>query len=146
EGVTMKRSTFLVAALLLSAVPAMAQSPTPQQATLAWSVKHHYDLIRKALTDSAAKMPEADYGFKPSTMAGVPTFGQLIAHTAAAQAARCASILGRPNPNQGHDLEKELTKKADIEKALASSFAVCDQAVDMVTDQNATDMIAQGRS
>lgn len=41
-------------------------------------------------------------------------------------------------------LEQELKTKADVTKALAESFALCDEAFAAVTDANATDMVKQG--
>ena len=51
---------------------------------------------------------------------------------------------GVPNPMQGKQLEQELKTKAEVTKALADSFALCDDLFDQVTDANATEMIKQG--
>jgi hypothetical protein len=49
-----------------------------------------------------------------------------------------------PNPNQGKNLE-ELTTKADVVKALADSFAFCDDAFASLTDQSALEVLTGGR-
>jgi hypothetical protein len=90
-------------------------------------------------------MPEADYGSKPSTMPEVRTFGQLWGHLAQSQFGQCSAAAGVPNPNQGRQLEQELKAKAEIVKALADSFAICDKAFAALTDQNATELVMQGR-
>ena len=82
---------------------------------------------------------------KPSTMPEVRGYGQLFGHVANAQFCQCSAAVGQPNPNQGHNLETELKTKAEFEKALADSFAICDKAFDQLTDQNATELVAQGR-
>lgn len=135
----------LAAALLLSATTAFAQAPAGQQTGLAASLKGQYAGLKKNLMDAAAKMPEADYESKPSTMPEVRTYGKLFAHTANAQFGQCSAAAGVPNPNMGHNLEMELKTKAEFQKALADSFALCDKAFDALTDQNALELVAQGR-
>ena len=45
---------------------------------------------------------------------------------------------------QGKNLEQELKTKAEVTKALAESFALCDKAFAAVTDANATEMVKAG--
>jgi len=45
---------------------------------------------------------------------------------------------------QGKQLEQELKTKADVTKALAESFALCDEAFSSVTDANAVEMVRAG--
>jgi hypothetical protein len=132
--------------LLLWAGAALAQPPPPgAQVSLVASLKTGYNNVKMNLTQSAARMPDADYGSKPSAMPEVRTFGQLFGHVANAQFGSCAAALGQPNPNQGHNLEQELKTKAEFTKALADSFALCDKAFDALTDQNANELVTQGR-
>src|SRR6266705_4515189 len=44
----------------------------------------------------------------------------------------------------GKTLEQELKTKAEVTKALADSFALCDDLFANVTDANATEMVKQG--
>ena len=142
----MIRHTCFAAGALLVAGTAIAQPPAPgAQVGLAASLKTGYNSVKMNLTQGAAKMPEADYGSKPSSMSEVRTFGQLFGHVANAQFGSCAAALGQPNPNQGHNLEQEPKTKAEFIKALADSFALCDKAFDALTDQNAMEMVTQGR-
>jgi hypothetical protein len=141
----MKRLFCFVSGALLVASTAAAQPPAPAPVGLAQGLQNAYNTLKMNATQSADKMPEADYGSKPSTMAEVRTFGQLWGHLAQSQFGQCAAAAGVPNPNQGRQLEQELKTKADIVKALADSFAICDKAFAALTDQNATELVMQGR-
>src|SRR5438876_1290445 len=140
----MKRVLCSMAAMLLVVAVAGAQQPAGQKIGLATTLQRAYAQIKMNLTQSAAKMPEADYNSKPSTMPEVRPFGKLFGHVANAQFGSCAAAKGVPNPNQGNDLETKTTK-AEFVKALADSFAFCDDAFAALTDQNALEMVTQGR-
>src|SRR3954468_11972757 len=142
----MKSALFLVAGVFVAVSSAIAQAPPAgQQLTLSASLSRGYNAVKQNLTEEAAKMAEADYGFKPGPAAELRTFGQLFGHVANAQFGSCAAALGQPSPNQGHNLETELKTKAEFQKALADSFALCDKAFAALTDQNATEMVKQGQ-
>lgn len=143
----MKRAAILASNLLLAAaVPIWAQPPMAGQTiTISASIQRAYATVKTNLTQAAAKMPEADYGFKPSTMSEVRTFGQLFAHVANAQFGSCSAAKGVANPNQGRNLENELKTKAEFVKALADSFAFCDDAYAALTEANANEPVTQGR-
>ena len=128
------------------AVPAaQAQAPTPPQPpqtiSLSNGLQRSYDGIKRNLTEMAEGMAEADYAFMPTP--GVRTFGQLMGHAANAQFGACAAARGVANPNQGNDNEKKATK-AEFVKALADSYAFCDEAFKMLSDANAAEMVKQG--
>jgi hypothetical protein len=127
------------------AVPAAdAQAPAaPQTITLAVGLQRSYDGIKRNLTERADKMAEADFTFMPTK--DVRTFGQLMGHAANAQFGSCAAARGVANPNQGNDNEKKATKAESV-KALADSFAFCDEAFKMLTDGNAVEMVKQGQN
>src|SRR4029453_2566358 len=72
------------------------------------------------------------------------TYAQVIAHIAQSQFGQCSGIKGVPNPMQGKNLEQELKTKAEVTKALADSFALCDDLFAQVTDANATEMVKAG--
>jgi hypothetical protein len=142
----MKHVVFMLAGVFVSATVAVAQPPPAgQKLTLTASLNRGYNSVKQNLTEEAAKMPEADYGFKPGPAAELRTFGQLFGHVANSQFGSCAAALGQPNPNQGHNLENELKTKAEFQKALADSFALCDKAFAALTDQNALEMVRQGQ-
>jgi hypothetical protein len=50
-----------------------------------------------------------------------------------------------PNPRQGQPSFEALTTKADVLKAVADSFAFCDDAFASLTDASAEEMISNGR-
>jgi hypothetical protein len=141
----MTRVLCFVSGAMLVASSAIAQPPGAQPVGLAQGLQNAYNNLKRNATESADKMPEADYGSKPSTMAEVRTFGQLWGHLAQSQYGQCSAAAGVPNPAQGKQLEQELKTKAEIVKALADSFAICDKAFGMLTDQNASELVAQGR-
>jgi hypothetical protein len=141
----MKRLFCTASGILLVSAVAAGQQPAGQKIGLATSLQRSYATIKNNLTGSAEKMPEADYGSKPSTMPEVRTFGKLFGHVANAQFNSCAAARGVPNPNQGNNLEMKTTK-AEFIKALADSFAFCDAAFASLTDQSALEMVRQGQN
>ncbi len=96
--------------------------------------KRAYGQIKTWLTASAEKMPEENYGFRPTD--SVRSFGQIIGHLADAQYSFCSAALGDTNP--GLDIEKTKTSKADLIAALKDAFAYCDKAYDSITDAAVT--------
>jgi|SRR5581483_3876197 len=79
--------------------------------------------IERLNAESAAAMPEANYGFKPAPT--VRSFGQIIGHLANDQYNLCSQAKGEANPKKSVDYEKT-TAKADLIKALDESNAYCD--------------------
>ena len=142
----MKRVTYFVsAAILLLAATTFSQPPAAgQKIGLQTSLQRGYAGIKTNFTAAAEKMPEADYGFKVGSTPEARTYGQLIAHIAQSQFGQCSALNGVPNPMQGKNLEQELKTKAELTKALADSYALCDTAFAGVTDANATEMVKQG--
>jgi hypothetical protein len=57
----------------------------------------------------------------------------------------CAAVKGVANPNLGNDNERTRVAKADVVKALADSFAFCDDAYAGLTDANAHDLVKLGQ-
>jgi DinB superfamily len=144
----MKRVTsVLSAAILASAAFALAQPPGGQggqKIGLATSLQRGYAGFKNNFTQAAAKMSDADYSFKPGSTPEARTYAQVIAHIAQAQFGQCSGLKGVPNPMQGKQLEQELKTKAEVTKALADSFALCDDLFAQVTDANATEMVKAG--
>jgi uncharacterized damage-inducible protein DinB len=149
----MKCGLFLVPSfLIIVAAAAGAQQPPAagaqggQKIGIAQSLQNGYNNLKRNLTQAADKLSEADYSFKPGPMSEVRNFGALFAHVAQAQFAQCSGVKGVPNPNQGKNLEEELKTKADITKALADSFALCDEAFSSTTDDNALQPVRAGNN
>jgi len=145
----MKRVICLVSAIGLAGTIGFAQGGGQgggQKIGLATSLQRGYAGFKQNFTGNAEKMPEADYNFKPGSMPEVRPYGALFMHIANAQYGQCAAAKGVANPNQGTDLEKTKTTKADIVKALADSFAFCDDAFSGTTDENAVQFVKQGNN
>jgi hypothetical protein len=143
----MTRVLYAVPAVALFATVAFSQPPAAgQKITLQTSLQRGYAGMKLNLTQEAEKMPEADYSFKPGSTAEARTFAQVIAHIAQSQFGTCSALKGTPNPMQGKNLEQELKTKADVTKALADSFALCDEAFAAVTDANATEFVKVGQN
>jgi len=100
------------------------------------SSRAYYDLAKDWLIKSAAQMPEADFAFKPAGVAkDVRGFGQILAHVANANYFFCGLASATKGP--AVDIEKTMTTKADIQKAVGESFAFCDKAWAGTDDKNA---------
>jgi len=141
---------ILFACLCLCALPAAAQM-TPAQGgqamaatanPLSTTLKAMWDGIKRNLSESAEKMPEAEYAFKPTPE--VRSFGQILGHVANSHYAYCSMVKGEKNPNQGNDLEK-VTAKADLVKALNESIAYCDGVYGTMTDAAVVEMVKVGQ-
>lgn len=142
----MKRVVYLVAGVFVMGAVGSAQQPPAagQKVGLATSLQRGYAGLKLNITQNAEKMPEADYSFKPGSMPEVRPYGAIFGHLVNAQYGQCAAAKGVANPNQGIDVEKTKTTKADIVKALADVFTFCDDAFSTTTDENAVQMVKQG--
>ena len=138
----MARVISLFSGCLLIASVAAAQGPQGPVGTAA-GLQRTYAQLKNNLTLSAEKMPEADYFFKPTP--DIRGYGQLWAHVADAQFGQCSGAKGVPNPRQGQPSFEQLTTKADVEKAVADSFAFCDEAFSSLTEAGANELISNGR-
>ena len=143
----MKRVLSVVAACGLGAATLVAQGGMQgQKVGIATSLQRGYAGFKNNFTQAAEKMPESDYGFKPGSTPEARTFAQVIDHIAQAQFGQCSALTGKPNPMQGKQLEQELKTKAEVTKALADSFALCDPLFAEVTDANATESVKMGNN
>src|SRR5215471_18707696 len=138
----MTRVVTLFSGCLLAASAALAQPPQGPVGT-AVALQRGYAGLKNNITASAEKMSEADYFFKPTP--DIRGYGQLWGHVADAQFGQCSGARGVPNPRQGQPSFETLTTKADIVKAVADSFAFCDEAFSTLTDASAAEMISNGR-
>lgn len=139
----MKIASGVVAAVLLVAPTALAQAPAPTRTGLSAGILQNYENIKRNLVESANKMPEADYGFKPTP--DIRSYGQLFGHVANSQFGACAAAKGEPNPNQGTNNEQKTTK-AEFVKALSDSFAYCDPVYKSLTDATAVEFVKRGQN
>jgi len=133
------------AALLigLTFFPLVADAQEPgQRIGLADSLKARYAESRINLMEQAVKMAEEAYAFRPTPP--VRTFAQVLAHAADTQMLACANLKGVANPAANRNLEQELRSKADVVRALAESFGLCDEVFAATTDENAVQFVRQG--
>ncbi|HLG59765.1 MAG TPA: DinB family protein [Vicinamibacterales bacterium] len=140
----MTRALCVLCAIFLVSPLAHAQGAGPGGPVgLGAGLQAAYNRIKGLVTASADKMPEADYAFKPTPE--IRNYGQLWGHVANFHFGTCAQVKGVPNPNQGNNLENSATTKAAVVKALADSFALCDDAFAALTDASAAEMLTGGR-
>lgn len=126
-------SVVAIAALALAATVAFAQGGD----AMTKATKSAFDMVKGYITKSAEQVSEANYEFKATPE--VRSFGQLIGHVADANYMICAAAAGEKPPVG--DIEKTKTTKADLQKALAESFAYCDTVYAAMTDMKGHEMV-----
>jgi uncharacterized damage-inducible protein DinB len=133
----MRRNLTVLCAMaaLLVVAPLMAQTVANPITT---ATKAGFDRVRGYITKAAEQVPEADYVFRPTPE--VRSFGQLVAHVADANFALCGAVAGEKPA--GESVEKTKTTKADLQKALADSFAYCEKVYAGVTDATGVQTVA----
>lgn len=125
------RTATLVVTCLLVASSAMAQEAGSQPANpLTAGIKSAFDMSKGNITKAAEQVPENLYSFKATP--DVRSLGQLFGHVANANYMICGAVSGQKGP--GVDIEKTMTAKADLVKALGESFAFCDKVFAGMTD------------
>ena len=135
--------TTLLICLLAPAAVALAQDRPPtaavasQENPLSAHNRSLYRGVEAILLRSAEKVPEENYGFKPTD--AVRSFGQVVGHVADAQYIFCSIVRGEKNP--APNIEQTKTSKADLIAALKDAFAYCDKAYDGMTDASAVQMV-----
>ena len=138
----MKPIVICLGTLLISSSSTFAQTPAPRRVGLVDYVKAGHAGVTRDLLAAAERMPEADYAFKPSTMREARTYAAVIAHAADGMFDACARAKEVANPHP--DVEKTLTAKTPIVKALAESIALCNDVFSSLTDQTAQEYVRQG--
>jgi uncharacterized damage-inducible protein DinB len=131
-----KTTTWFGAAALAAAV--LSATPAAAQTAPDFSMKGQYEMVKTWVTKSAAMMPDANYGFKPTP--DVRSYGQLIGHIANAVGMICSAPAGTKSPLANVDAEK-LATKAELTKALADAFAGCDKSWAAMTPAWNTEMV-----
>lgn len=123
--------SLLICLLATAAVASAQDNPLSTWNKLA------YGRVKDILLRSAEKMPEENYGFKPTD--AVRSFGQVVGHVADAQYLFCSIVLGEKNP--APKIEQTKTSKTDLIAAVKDAFTYCDKAYDSMTDASATQMV-----
>jgi uncharacterized damage-inducible protein DinB len=127
--------------LLLASATASAQTP-PDFASY---LKLAHKSIRTNLIESAKKMPEADYGFRPQGAAEeVRTFGELVAHLADTNYNFCSWAKGERRPGAAISTGRNKTMtKAELVTALDEALAYCDPVYTQATDATLLELVKQ---
>jgi uncharacterized damage-inducible protein DinB len=115
-----------------------------QNNSLSTDLKRDYKNVRDFFIRAAEKMPEAEYGFKPSP--DVRSFGQQVAHVADDQYNLCSPAKGEIRKAAYTDIENRLSKKADLIATLKEAFAYCDGAYDALTDASGAETVKFGKT
>ena len=131
----MHRSLTVALVIAVTVWGALTQA---QDSPLSSDVRQDYETVRDFFIRAAEKMPEADYGFKPT--AEVRSFGQQVAHVADDQYNLCAPAKGETRKDAYTHIESTLSKKADLVAALKEAFAYCDGAYAALTDATAAEV------
>ena len=100
------------------------------EARFPWSV------VRDNLQKMAQKMPEENYGFRPSPE--MESSAQRVAHIAGANLRICQGVAGIEQPAGGI----RATSKADLVAALKKSSDACDAVFATLTDAGAMEKIS----
>ena len=133
----MTRTFVLALCLGCSALPAAAQTGS----SVAGAVKGMHAFTSQNLAEAAAKMPEAEYAFKPTP--DVRSFGELVGHVANANFYFCSTAKGEASPAKTN-FEKAATTKADLVKGLNDALAYCDGVYSGITGAAFSEMVKAG--
>jgi hypothetical protein len=125
----MKRRLILAMAMVLCT--GFGQAFARNDALTA-DVRTDYRSIRDYFIRAAEKMPESEYGFKPTPE--VRTFAQQIGHVADDQYNLCAPAKGETRKETYRFIETSFSTKADLVSHLKAAFAYCDGAYDSLND------------
>ena len=130
---TRQFTAFALAALVLMPAAAFAQASANPFTD---AVKAQLAQIKAPVIRTAEKVPEDLYAFKPTPE--VRSLGQLIGHIADGNYGICGAASGLKPTASG--IEKSTTTKAALQKALADSFAFCEQAVAGMDDKKGAEL------
>ena len=130
---TRQLTAVAIAALVLTPAAAFAQASANPFTD---AVKAQLAQIKAPVTRTADKVGEDLYSFKPTPE--VRSLGQLIGHIADGNNGICSAASGMKPGTTG--IEKSKTTKADLQKALADSFAFCEQAIASMDDKKGAEL------
>ena len=87
------------------------------------AIRDTWESAKRNMNESAAQMPEADYGFRPTEQ--VRTFGEIIAHVAGASYVYCSAARGEKSPHEEDDFEKTAKTKARATRDFSPPESSC---------------------
>lgn len=130
----LKRLVISAAGLCLISANALAQAPAN---TLTQATKAQFGFVKTVVAKTAEKVPESLYEFRPTPE--VRTIAQLLGHIADAQFMMCSAAAGEKPPQS--DIEKSMTTKAQLSKAVADANAYCDKVLDGMDDKKGAEIV-----
>ncbi|HBY63161.1 MAG TPA: hypothetical protein DEH78_25345 [Solibacterales bacterium] len=116
--------------------PALAQTGTP----IMGAIMPRYQTAKMNMVEAAQLMPEDSYSYQLT--AGQRSFAEWIEHNAGMNYGMCAQITGKAATDAPKVTPK--SPKADLVKALESSFAFCDSAFQSMTDEKSVQPVSLG--
>ena len=117
--------------------------PAAQTFTFSGEMLRGYQGLQRDLSDTAEKMPDEHYSFRPTPE--IKPFGQLVAHVALAQFRTCAMLKGEPSPRKDEKEDASRTK-AEAIALLKASTAYCDPLVTPLTETSMTELAKVGQN
>lgn len=123
----------VVATIAGNAPTARAQSGDP----MTDGAKAQFRLVRGYIARAAEKVPEDLYGFRPTP--DVRTMGEIFGHIADGYMEMCSTAGGGKPPRA--NIEKTVTGKANLVKALADGVAYCDEVFAAMNDRKGTETV-----
>jgi len=132
--------TLSLATLAIASVTGAQQSDkqAPKIFTLSGEMLRGYQNVQRNLVEAAEKMPETNYGFKPTPE--IRPFGQLVAHAALTQFGTCSLLKGEPSPRKDEKEDAPRTR-AEAIALLKASTAYCDPLVTPLSDTTMSEMV-----
>ena len=135
------RTTLVVVACAALAGLASAQTRSKLMNPISFVLRRQFEGVIELVVRAAEKMPEADYGFKPTPE--VRTFAQLIGHITIDNFQMCSASMGiMDSPKPTIDLRAATASKAELQKALKASIEYCNRAY-AYTDEQLGEMVPE---
>jgi len=113
--------------------PKQTESPATKE------IREEFYAVTNNIRKAAEKMPESNYAFKPTPE--MRSFGEVLVHVADVQAKMCESIIRDKKPVTA----VSGGSKAEIQKALATSFDECYEAFSELSAENQNQSVAPGK-
>jgi len=132
---SMLAGAMLLALLSVSVTTSAVDAQAATDPTTA-SIKATYDMVKGYITKAAAQVPEDKYKFQATK--DVRTMGAVFGHIAESNGGICATASGLKPVAVGAE---KLATKAELQKALADSFAFCDKAFATITAANMNESV-----
>lgn len=107
---------------------------------LSTAVRHSYDSDKRNLLETAQKVPEDDYSFRPTP--DIRTFAEVLNHIASSQMHTCSTVLGS---SMRYSSPANNASKDNVMAALKASFEECDRAYNSLTDATGMQTISSYR-